>query len=50
VSTLSFGGVLRVATTAFLAPILADFIPRVRVPSVVLEIIAGVIIGPSGFG
>src|SRR5215472_6406674 len=35
---------------AFLAPIIADLIPRVRVPSVVLEIIAGVIVGPSGFG
>ena len=48
--TFSFTGVLLVTVVAFLAPIMASLIPLVRVPSLVLEVIAGIIIGPAGFG
>jgi Kef-type K+ transport system membrane component KefB len=35
-----------VAAVAFLAPLLLGLAPRLRVPSVVLEIIAGIVLGP----
>ncbi len=39
-----------VALVAVCAPLLANAIPRIMVPAVVLEIVAGIVIGPSGFG
>ena len=33
-----------------LAPLLAGALPRLRVPAVVLEIVAGIVVGPTGFG
>ena len=47
---VSFGNLLGVATVAFLAPLLLGFVPRLRVPSPVLEILAGVLLGPSVLG
>ena len=35
-----------VAAVAFLAPLLLGLAPRLRVPGVVLEIIAGILLGP----
>src|SRR5437660_1577366 len=50
VPEVSFGGLLVVAAIAFLAPLLIGLFPRARVPAVVLEIVAGIAVGPSGFG
>jgi Kef-type K+ transport system membrane component KefB len=47
---VSFTSLLVVAAVAVLAPLTVGFAPRLRVPAVVLEIIGGIIIGPSGFG
>ena len=47
---VSFTNLLLVAAVAVLAPLTVGFAPRLRVPAVVLEIIGGIIIGPSGFG
>ena len=47
---VSFTNLLMVAAVAVLAPLTVGFAPRLRVPAVVLEIIGGIIIGPSGFG
>jgi Kef-type K+ transport system membrane component KefB len=46
----SFSGLLLVVLVAFLSPFLLGLAPRVRLPSVVFEIIAGIVIGPSVFG
>src|SRR5207253_5406597 len=35
-----------VAAVAFLAPLLLGLAPRLRVPAVVLEIVAGIVLGP----
>jgi Kef-type K+ transport system membrane component KefB len=47
---VSFSGLLIVAIVAFLAPLLLGLSPARRLPSVVLEIVAGIIIGPSVLG
>ncbi|MGH9266443.1 MAG: cation:proton antiporter, partial [Acidimicrobiales bacterium] len=46
----SFTGLLVVAVIALGAPLLVGLFPRIRVPAVVLEIVAGIAVGPSGFG
>lgn len=46
----SFSGLLIVALIAVAAPLIATSIHRVMFPAVVLEIIAGIAVGPSGFG
>lgn len=43
----SFENLLIVVAVAFLAPLLLGLFPRVRLPSVVLEIVAGILVGPS---
>src|SRR5262245_10637907 len=45
-----FSGLLIVVTVAFAAPFLLGLAPRLRLPSVVFEIVAGIIIGPSVLG
>jgi Kef-type K+ transport system membrane component KefB len=40
----------RVALLAFLVPFVAGFFPKFRIPTVVLEILAGVIFGPAVLG
>src|SRR5262252_5348850 len=47
---VSFTNLLVVAAVAVLAPLMVGFFPRLRVPAVVLEIIGGIIIGPSVLG
>lgn len=47
---LSFGGLFVVAVIAVVAPLIAGVIPRVKVPGVVLEILAGIVVGPSVLG
>jgi len=45
---VSFTGVLVVVLIAAAAPLLLGLAPRFRIPSVVLEIVAGIVVGPSG--
>ena len=45
-----FGSLLIVVAVAFAAPFILGLFPRLRLPSVVLELIAGIIIGPSVLG
>ncbi len=47
---ISLTGILIVAAVAFLVPLGLGLFPSARVPSVVLEILAGVVIGPSVLG
>jgi len=47
---VGFGNLLAVLAIAFAAPLLLGFAPRVRVPAVVLEIVAGIVLGPSVLG
>jgi Kef-type K+ transport system membrane component KefB len=46
----AFDNLLIVVAVAFAAPLLLGFFPGVKLPSVVLEIIAGIVIGPSVLG
>ena len=46
----AFDNLLIVVAVAFVAPLLLGFFPSVKLPSVVLEIIAGIVIGPSVLG
>src|SRR6201989_3302505 len=46
----SFSGLLIVTVVAFGAPFVLALFPRVRLPSVVLEIVAGIVVGPSVLG
>jgi Kef-type K+ transport system membrane component KefB len=50
VPELSFGGLLVVCTVAVGAPLLVALVRVLRVPAVVLEIVAGIILGPSVLG
>ena len=50
ISTVSFNGLLIISAVAVAAPILAASVRRVKLPSVVVEIVAGVIVGPSVLG
>src|SRR3954466_7991181 len=47
---LSFTNLLVVTAIAFAAPLLLGLFPRVQLPSVVLEIVAGIVVGPSVLG
>ena len=47
---VQFGGLLALAVAAFCAPLLARAIPGHLVPPVVIEVLAGVAIGPQGLG
>src|SRR3954453_4458533 len=46
----SFTNLLIVMVVAFTAPLLLGFFPRLLLPSVVLEIVAGILVGPSVLG
>src|SRR5215208_4974936 len=46
----SFTGLLIVTVIAFGAPFLLGLVPRLRLPSIVLEIVAGIVVGPSLLG
>lgn len=47
---ISLTGVLVVAAVAFAVPLLLGLLPSLRLPSVVLEIVVGVVIGPAVLG
>jgi Kef-type K+ transport system membrane component KefB len=47
---VSFTSLLVVAAIAVLAPLAVGFFSRLRIPAVVLEIIGGIIVGPSVLG
>src|SRR3954464_16050929 len=46
----SLTNLLIVSVVAFAAPFLLGLFPGVRLPSVVLEIVAGIVVGPSLLG
>jgi Kef-type K+ transport system membrane component KefB len=48
--TLSLDNLLLVMAVAFAAPLVLGLFPRLQLPSVVLEIVAGIVIGPSVLG
>ena len=48
--TVSFVNLLAVALIAFAAPLVLGLFPRVRLPGVVLEIVAGILVGPAVLG
>jgi Kef-type K+ transport system membrane component KefB len=47
---LSLSGVVVVAAVAFAVPLLLGLVPGLRLPSVVLEIVVGIVLGPSVLG
>src|SRR5215208_1112577 len=47
---ISLTGLVIVAAIAFLVPLGLGLVPWLRIPSVVLEIAAGILIGPAVFG
>jgi Kef-type K+ transport system membrane component KefB len=47
---VSFTNLLIISVVAVLAPLLLGLLPRLRVPAVVLEIVAGIVLGPSLLG
>jgi Kef-type K+ transport system membrane component KefB len=46
---VSFDNLLIICVIAVLAPLLAGALPKLRIPAVVLEIVAGIVVGPGGF-
>ena len=44
---ISFSGLVVVAAIALLAPLVLGLVPRLRLPAVVLEIVAGIVVGPA---
>src|SRR5262245_10075725 len=48
--TISFGGLAIVAAAALVAPLALGLFPRIRLPSIVLEILLGIVIGPDVLG
>src|SRR3954453_1557545 len=47
---LQFTNLLIVVAVGFLAPLTLGFVPRLQLPAVVLEIVAGIVVGPSVLG
>jgi hypothetical protein len=50
VPDVSFTNAAIVAAVAFGAPLLLGFFPSVRLPAIVLELFAGIVVGPSVLG
>src|SRR5262245_64669842 len=48
--TISFGGLAIVAAAAVAAPLAPGLFWRIRLPSIVLEIVLGIVIGPEVLG
>ena len=46
----SLANLLGVSVVAFLVPFFLGFFPRLRIPAVVLELVAGIIVGPAVLG
>jgi Kef-type K+ transport system membrane component KefB len=47
---ISFDNLLIICVIAVLAPLSVAAVPRLRIPAVVIEIVAGIVVGPTGFG
>src|SRR5215831_14103869 len=47
---VNFTNLLIVVAVGLFAPLVLGFFPRVRLPAIVLEIVLGIVIGPSGLG
>ena len=47
---LHFTNLLIVVAAAFVVPLLLAMVPSLRLPAVVLEIVVGIVVGPSGLG
>ncbi|MDO8485484.1 MAG: cation:proton antiporter [Candidatus Limnocylindrales bacterium] len=47
---ISFSNLVIVAAVAFAAPLALGLFPKLRLPAVVLEIVLGIAVGPSGLG
>ena len=47
---ISFNGVLIIALVAVAVPVALALVPRLPVPGAVLEVVAGILIGPSVLG
>ncbi len=47
---LHFGNLLIVVALAFFVPFALGFVPSLRLPAVVVEIVAGIVVGPSVLG
>jgi len=47
---IHFTDLLIVVVVAFVPPLVLGFFPRLRLPAIVLEIVLGIVIGPSGLG
>src|SRR5215470_1397508 len=47
---ISFNSVLIIAAIAVLVPVVLGLLPRLPVPGAVLEVIAGIVVGPSVLG
>jgi Kef-type K+ transport system membrane component KefB len=45
-----YTNLLIVVTVGLLAPLTLGFLPRVRLPAIVLELVLGIVMGPSGLG
>ncbi len=48
--TVSFSGLLVIALVATVVPLVAALVPRLPVPGAVLEVVAGIVIGPAVLG
>ena len=48
--TVSFSGVLVIALVAVAVPVVTALVPRLPVPGAVLEVMAGIVIGPAVLG
>ena len=46
----SYTSFIIVAAIAFVAPLIRGMVPRILVPAIVLELVAGIIVGPHGLG
>src|SRR6201996_641043 len=49
-AAVHFTNLLIVAAVGLLAPLALGYLPRLRLPAIVLEIVLGIVIGPSGLG
>ena len=47
---LNFGNLLIVVALAFFVPLALGFVPSLKLPAVVVEIVAGIVVGPSVLG
>jgi Kef-type K+ transport system membrane component KefB len=48
--SISFTSILVIAAIAVTAPVLVNLAPKLRLPAVAVEILVGVVVGPSGLG